>query len=344
MTKETSFLSKKDPRAVGQRIRLILCASLMIAAVCAAQMNRPAAALLVLNKADSELTIVDPGTLKVVARVPTGRIPHEVAASEDGKTAVVTNYGQDRNGTTLSVVDLEAQKEIHRVDLGELRGPHGIVFHDGKAYFTVEGSNSIARYDPETNQVDWTLTTSQDGTHMLVVTGDGKTIFTANIESNTVTSLVRELHRDVWRTVQIAVGKGPEGIDLSPDGKEVWAANSGDGTVSIIDVASKKVTQTIDVHTKRSNRLKFTPDGRLVLISDLGTGELVIVDTATRKEVKRLKLGTSVEGILIEPDGTQAFVAVSGDNKVAAMDLKTLEVTTTFTTGNGPDGLAWANK
>ena len=111
--------------------------------------------------------------------------------------------------------------------------------------------------------------------------------------------------------------------------------------MSVIDTATEKVAATIDVKTKHSNRVKFTLDGKLALISDLGSGELVIVDTGARREAKRLKLGKSAEGILMHPDGTRAFVAVSGDNKVAVVDLKKLEVATTFETGRDPDGMAW---
>jgi YVTN family beta-propeller protein len=315
---------------------------LMLGADCAAQTNTPRPALVVLNKDESALAIVDPATFQVTARIPTGSVPHEVAVSADGKIAVATNYGPQRDGTTLSVIDLMAQKEIHRVELESLKGPHGILFHNGKAYFTVEGSNAIARYDPAKNRVDWTFTTSQNGTHMLVISRDGNTIFTANIGSNTVTCLKRDPAKDVWGTTQIQVGKGPEGIDMSPDEKEVWAANSGDGTLSIIDVGSKKVTQTMDLHTKRSNRVKFTPDGKRVLISDLGSGDLVIVDAVNLKEEKRMHLGSSVEGILIVPDGSRAFIAVSGDNKVAVLDLNTLAVVSSFETGKDPDGMAWA--
>ena len=149
--------------------------------------------------------------------------------------------------------------------------------------------------------------------------------------------------RQSWSITNITVGKGPEGMDLSPDGKELWAANSHDGTVSIIDAATKKVAQTIDVQTKFSNRLKFTLDGKLVLITDMGSGDLLAMDVANRKEVKRLHLGNSVEGVLIAPDGARAFLALSRDNKVAILDLKTLSVITTFTTGEDPDGMAWVN-
>ena len=112
--------------------------------------------------------------------------------------------------------------------------------------------------------------------------------------------------------------------------------------MSIIDIAAKKVVQTLNLQTKRSNRLKFTPDGKRVLITDLGAGDLVVLDAVARKEIKRIKMGRSPEGILPAPDGSRAYVAVAGDNYVAVLDLKTLEVTGKISTGNGPDGMAWA--
>ena len=126
--------------------------------------------------------------------------------------------------------------------------------------------------------------------------------------------------------------------------KQFWVANAGDGTVSVIDVATKKVVQTIDVGAKRSNRLKFTPDGKLVLVSDLGTGDVLVIDTASRKVTKRVNLGKSAAGILIVPDGSRAYVALTADGKVAIFDLKTLSKTGEIATGRGPDGMAWAAK
>lgn len=139
----------------------------------------------------------------------------------------------------------------------------------------------------------------------------------------------------------IPVGKAPEGFDVSPDGKELWAASHED-MVTIIDTATRKVIQTIHVQTKFANRLKFTPDGRRVLISDLGKGDLIVIDTATRKEIKKINLGRGCAGILIAPDGSAAYIAVSSDNNVAVVDLRTLAVTGRIATRKGPDGLAWA--
>jgi len=303
-------------------------------------------ALLVLEKDDRSLAIVDPDSLKIVGRVEAGEDPHEVVASDDGKYAYISNYGAfgANAGHTLSVVDLVGQKPLPAVELGALRAPHGLEFVDGKVYFTAEGSKAIGRYDPSSQKVDWVLGIGQNRTHMLVVAKDLNRIFTSNVNSDTITILEPNKNADVtgWSETHVQVRAEPEGFDVSPDGKELWAANSHDGTVSIIDIATKKVTQTLDVHMKRSNRLKFTPDGKMVLVSDLGTGALVVLDAAARKEIKRLALGQGAAGILIVPDGSRAYVAVSRDNYVAVIDLKTLSVSGRVATGKGPDGMAWA--
>src|SRR5450755_2431000 len=120
---------------------------------CAAQ-SVPTRSLLALSKADHILAIVDPVTLKVIARVPVGSDPHEVIASADGKTAYVTNYGGG-SFHELNVIDLVAQKPLSNIDTRPLIGPHGLTFADGKVWFTAEGSKSVGRYDPLSRQMEW---------------------------------------------------------------------------------------------------------------------------------------------------------------------------------------------
>ena len=310
-------------------------------AVAATAAETPSPALLVLNK-EGSLAIVDPGSRKVVGKVRTGESPHEVAASNDGRLAVVSNYGEgSAPGKTLSVIDLVGQKEIHRVELEVLRRPHGLAFADNKLYFTAEVNKIIGRYDPENNHVDWLLGTGQSGTHMIWVNPNLSQMFTANIGGNSICIIDRAGAID-WNVTTVPVGKGPEGFDVSPDGKELWAAQSQDGGVSIINIAEKRVVHTFNVQTKRSNRLKFTPDGKLVLISDLAAGDLLVLNHDTKKELKRIKLGRQPAGILVQPDSALAYVAVTGDNFVAVIDLKTLELAGRIETGTGPDGMAWA--
>jgi len=304
--------------------------------------TQSSARLLVLNKEDANLAIVDPESGRVLASVKTGEGPHEVVVSSDGKFAFASNYGTGpAPGHTISMIDIAGQKEARRIDVAPLSRPHGLAFGGGKLYFTAEASRKIARYDPAADKIDWEFETGQNTTHMVLPTPNLRTIFTSNISSNTV-SLIEQGQSGAWSQTVIPVGKGPEGIDLSPNGREVWSAHSQDGGVSVIDVATKKVAQTIDIGTKRSNRIKLTPDGKFALVSDITAGELVVVDTAARTVSKRIPVGRSPEGVLIQPGGARAFVAVNGDNNVAVIDLKSWTVARRIMPGTGPDGMAWA--
>jgi YVTN family beta-propeller protein len=334
----------------------------------------PAKALLVLSKGDHTLSIVDPVSLKVVAAMPSGPDPHEVIASDDGKMAYISNYGGGAYHT-LTVVDLLNQKTVGTIDLGALNGPHGLDYAGGKVYFTAEASKAIGTYDPATQKIDWIMGTGQDRTHMVWVSADLRTIITSNVSSATMTMIEKVTRnqgpppggpppggmgpggappggpppggppmggpRTDWEETVIGVGRGAEGFDVSPDGKELWAANAQDGTISVLDVAGKKVVDTLAADVRSANRLKFTLDGKRVLVSLLGGPELVIFDAATRKTVKRLKIGRGAAGIQMAPDGKVAYVACTPDSYVAIIDLNSLEVTGHVDAGKQPDGLAW---
>ena len=322
--------------------------------------DTPPNALLVLAKRDGMLLIVDPSSLRVIARVPVGKDPHEVIASTDGKTAYASNYGGGAYNT-LAVVDLVAQKALPAVDLGALRGPHGLDFAGGKVWFTAEAAKAIGRYDPATKSVDWILGTGQNRTHMLWVSPDMKLIVTTNVNAGTVSIIEKAIGGPGpggpegpapggttgapggdWNETVVRVGNGSEGFDVSPDGKEIWVANAADGTVSIIEVASKQVTQTLAADVGGANRLKFTLDGKLVFISGLRGSDITVIDKATRKTIKKISVGHGAAGILMQPDGARAFVACSPDGYVAVIDLHSMQVVGRIEGGQDPDGLAWA--
>src|SRR5277367_625079 len=164
---------------VGAALCFCFCASSILYG-----QNTPSKSLLVLSKRDQTLAIVDGTSLRVVAKVPVGNDPHEVIASADGATAYVSNYGFGAYNT-LAVVDLVAQKALPAIDLGALRGPHGLTFVGGKTWFTAEAAKAIGRYDPATGKVDWILGTGQNRTHMIYVSADGQHIVTTNVNSGT---------------------------------------------------------------------------------------------------------------------------------------------------------------
>ena len=351
---------------IMKKTALVLALTSLLTPVFLAAQDHAKGVLLALSKRDGTLAIVDPVNLQVLARVPVGKDPHEVVASADGKTAYVSNYGGGAYNT-ISVADLIRRSALPPIDLGPLRGPHGLAFAAGKVWFTAETAKAIGSYDPATGKIDWVLGTGQDRTHMIFVGDDAKGIITTNTSSGTVTLIQKGAPPTggpppgmppgmpagppgrpmgpppgpLWDETVIPVGHGSEGFDVSPDGKEIWVANAQDGTISIIDVASKTVA-TLPANAQGGNRLKFTLDGKRVLVSSLGNAGLIVFDAGSRQEVKRLRPGHGAAGILMHPDGKRAYVACTPDNFVAVVDLESLQVVDRIDVGPEPDGLAWA--
>ncbi len=332
----------------------------------------PATSLLVLAKKDRALSIVDPTTLKVVAKIPVGVNPHEVIASEDGRTAWVSNY-DNGSAHTITVVDLVGQRVTKTIHLGPLWGPHGLAVSGGKTYFTAERAKVIGRIDPATETVDWIRGTGQTGTHMLWVSKDGKKIVTVNVGSGTMTLMQEQFQVEEnfqpqrlskqggavtrghggelvadWDQQVVKVGGYPEGFDVIADEQgnpqTIWVANAVEGSISIVDFTSATVTATIPAQLTTANRLRFTPDHSTALVSREKNGYLSLLDVVKQKVVRDIHVGSGAAGVLVQPDGNRAYVSCSPDNWVAVVDLKAMLVVGKIHPGLEPDGLAWAHQ
>jgi YVTN family beta-propeller protein len=323
-----------------------VCATVLIVSPGWAQ-TTPNPALLVGEKSGASLAIVDPATLEVVAHVPANENPHEVAT--DGTFAYISNSGAD----AITVIDLAAQQQADGIDLRPMGEIHGLVVAAGKLYFANETARTIGRYDPATREIDWVLGTGVPLAHMIAVSPDGSRIFATSMSAGAV-AIIEEPpgasggqtrgRRNEWTITVVPTGPRAEGLDLSPDGTELWVNNVGDSTISVIDLAAKREVATIEIPTSYSNRLKFTPDGRYVFVADLQGDEIVILDAQTRTQVERIDVGGGTEGLQMSPDGSRAFVAVSPAGKVAVIDIETLAVVGEITGLNNPDGMAWAER
>lgn len=304
----------------------------------------PRQALLILEKDNHAVAVVDLATRAVVARIPAGEDPHELVVSPDARRAYISNYGGPGSSQhTLSVVDLAAGKAMPPIELGALRSAHGLDFAQGKVWFTAETAKAIGRYDPVAGKLDWTLGLGFGRTHMIKVASPTR-IYTANVMSGSIAIIDQVLSPSRpqdppfvdYQITELKTGPGAEGFAVAPDGKSLWVVNGKGGTVSIIDTEAKRVAETLKMPWTYGNRLRFTPDGRRVLVS---SEELLVIDVASHA-MRSVKVGAAATGVLVAPDSRTAYVAVSGENKVAIVDLETLAVTGTIATGGNPDGMA----
>ena len=330
-----------------------------LALTLAAWFPASAATLLVANKTDNTVDLVDAATGRSRATLPTGVAPHEIAVSPDGRFAVISNYGtRTKPGSTLTVVDVLAAKSKHTIKLKKHTRPHGMVwFAADRLAVTTEGSAHLLIIDPLKKKILQEIPTAQRVSHMVAVTPDGKRAFVANIGSGTATAIDLVTGRFVQN---VATGVGAEGIAITPDGGEVWVANGSADTIAIIDPASLKVPKRI-LCKGNPIRIVITPDGKRALVSSAATGEVVLFDVENRREIARRKLDLSTVpdaatrlfgdrfgespvpvGIVVSPDGQRAYVAATQSDVVVVLDMQTLDVVDLWKTGQEPDGMAYS--
>lgn len=295
--------------------------------------------LLIGNKGEDTVSFVDLESGKELGRSPTGKMPHEIAISPDGKQAAVVAYGDK----TIDLFDVATRSRIKTIDLSPNEGPHGIAWlKNGRIVVTTERSQSVAIVDPFAGKVTASIRTDQQGTHMVAVTSDGTTAYTANIPAGTVTVLDLAKGKKLR---DVTVGGRPEGIALSRDELVLWVGDLEGSRVQAFD------TDTFDrlAEIKTGGvpiRVAASPDGKWIVTSNLEAGGLSVIDAVTRKHVRDISLsGDQKAGqvtILFSKDGKRVYAAETGANVVAEVDLESGQVLRRLPAGQNGDGLAIA--
>jgi YVTN family beta-propeller protein len=317
----------------------------------------PQGLLVVANKSDATVSILDAATGKTQATVPVEAGPHEVEILPDGKTAAVSNYGRgDTPGRLVSFIDLVAGKVVSRVDIGEGSRPHGLkALIDGRLLVTAEGRRELVVVDTKTGKVTMRAPTGHAVSHMVAASPDARRAYVTSLRDGLVTVIDLSTGKVVK---DVETGKGAEGVDVSPDGREVWVANRGANTITVVDAHRLAVAATIKAG-EFPIRVKLTPDGRRAVVSFTGSGDVGVFDASTHAEVKRIPIGREAVagtqnrvfrkrfgsspapvGLLVAPDGTRAWVSATHADVVTMIDLQALRVEDAWTAGKEPDGLA----
>jgi YVTN family beta-propeller protein len=317
-----------------------------------------AATLVVANKAEATVSLVDLASGKVAATLPVGTGPHEVAISPDGKQALIANYGTGpQPGSSLTLIDVPGAKVVKTIDLGEVKRPHGMVFLDGRrALVTSEAGKALVEVDVEAGKVVRQIPTGQELSHMVAVTPDHSRAFVANITSGSMTAIDLKEGKVLS---SVKTGAGTEGIDVTPDGKQVWVTNREGNTVAVVDAKTLEILATVE-SAAFPIRAKVTPDGRRVLVSNAKSGDLSVFSVAEKKLERRVPVPVpAVEdkdgrlmgqfgdssvpiGIVIEPDGKRAYVAHANGDAISIVDLTEWKRVGSLTAGKEPDGMGWS--
>jgi DNA-binding beta-propeller fold protein YncE len=305
--------------------------------------------LLVVNKGDGTLSIVDPVAGRQLATVnEEGRTGHEVAVSPDGRRAFVPIYssvgvGQaGTDGRLIRVIDLEKRAIAGTIDLGKGMRPHRPVFgpRNGLLYVTTELGQSVTIIDPATLAIIGSVPTGEPESHMLAISADGHRGYTANVKSGTVSVLDLDA-RSLVATIPVATVV--QRISLSPDGRWAFTADETKARLAAIDTVTNTVATSIPLPGIAFGTTP-TPDGKWLLVTLPALRMVGVVDLSTMRVVRTIDVPKAPQEIVVRPDGAVAYVSCDSSAKIAVIDLETWKVDRLIDVGPVDDGLAWVPK
>lgn len=303
--------------------------------------------LLVCNKGDRTLSIIDAGTGESLAAVEEdGTTGHEVVASADGRLAFVPIYGNSgvghpgTDGQLIRVIDLAKRAVVGTVDFGKGVRPHCAVIgpKNKLLYVTTELSNSIAVIDPGTFKILDAIPTGQPESHMLIIDSQGRYGYTANVGPGTV-SVIDLAAKKVVKLIPIS--KVTQRIAISPDDRWVFTADQTKPLLAVIDTRKNEVTQWIELPGLAYGTAP-TPDGNWLVVALPGVQKVALVDLKTMKVTRTVDVPKSPQEVLMRPDGKVAYVSCDASKQVVAIDLQSFTVEKLINAGKVADGLAWA--
>jgi DNA-binding beta-propeller fold protein YncE len=330
---------------------LILLLSLPFTLIASSQStSRPAGngLLLVANKADNALGIIDPIAGKQIAKIPEGGVTgHEITTSRDGKLAYVPIYGNSgvgqpgTDGSNMVVIDIAARKVVGHVDFGKGVRPHLPVIgpRNGMLYVSTELEKAITIIDPSSLKIVGSVPTGQEQSHMFAITRDGRHAYTANVGPGTVSVLDLDARKVL--TI-ISVSPQVQRISLSVDDKYAFTSDVTKPQLAVIDTATNKIKTWIPLPGLGYGSAA-TADGKWLIIALPSVKQVAAVDLKTMKVVHTIDVGMRTQEVLLAPDGHTAYVSCDQDGKVAALSLTDWKVKNVIDAGKGADGLAWAS-
>jgi YVTN family beta-propeller protein len=308
--------------------------------------NPESGVLLVANKGDRTLGIIDPAAGKEVAAIPeNGVTGHEVIASPDGKTAYVPIYGDSgvgkpgSNGTNMVAIDIASRKIVGTLDFGHGVRPHCPQFgpKNGLLYVSTELDSTISIIDPKTLTVIGSVPTGQTESHMFVVSHDGKRAYTANVGPGTVSVLDLDA-RKVLKVIPIS--PTTQRISISVDDKMVFTSDQTKPRLAVIRTATDKVESWVDLPGLGYGTAP-TPDGKWLVVAVLTANKVAVIDLHTLRVAHTIDVPKAPQEVLVRPDGKIAYVSCDSSAKVAAIRTSDWEVDALIDAGKGADGLAW---
>ncbi|HUO77878.1 MAG TPA: cytochrome D1 domain-containing protein [Thermodesulfovibrionales bacterium] len=319
---------------------VILCLSLVAGAFTSSAEERLA---YVPNEGDNNVVVVDLIAEKVIKTLPTGKTPHALAFTKDGKC-----YVNNRGTKDLTVIDANRLEVIKTIALPATSFQLALS-PDGKTLAVAyKDALKVSLIDTGTDNIMKTIPVGKEpegafkGAMMRhsYWSKDGRFLY-ASDDFNY--NIVKIDVADFEIKAAIALPGSNHYIHPSPDGKVLYAVNETTKTgtsVTLINSDTDKIISDIPIPLEPGEKGLghhgvFTKDGNYFFVCNEGGRTVTVIDTAKMEVVKTLKVGMGAGHPSMSRDGKYIFVIHHNDNIVAVIDTAKQEVVKNILVGNG---------
>ncbi len=167
----------------------------------------------------------------------------------------------------------------------------------------------------------------------IVMTHDGDTIYTVNVDVNTVTFIDSDSHKV---KAEIKVGKEPKQLTLSPDEKFIFVTCMFDNKVDVISVDKKKVIKSIKVGIEPYG-VMTSQDGKTLYVANYRSNTISVVDLIDLKSKKEIAVGDRPRTLAIAADGKKLYVPQYLSAEISVIDVSSNKVTNTINLADSPN-------
>lgn len=251
-------------------------------------------------ESEDNLKVIDTATDAVIDTIPLTGKPNQCAATPDGRFVGVPI--RDRN--SVDIVDITQKRVVKTLPV---RVPHNC-YNAGNnmdLFVSSMGDHEINEINLKTMQYDARIpvggiprpyAVSADEKRLYVALTDFHGFVIASIPGRKVIDRV-ELPPAPPSTCALEPHTPTHGLELSPDGKELWVTSLADNGIYVYEIESRKLSKEIPTG-KCPNWVTFSPDGRYCCVSNSGSDDCSIIDTKARREVARIRVGKGPKRLL----------------------------------------------
>ena len=311
---------------------VMLAASLLTLQVHAA---RP---IFVLNSQDATVSIIDPGTLKETARVPTGKEPHHLYLSPDEKSLVVANAA----GNSLTFLD-PTTGALQRT-VRDIVDPYHLRFSPDMKWFVTAANRlnhvDLYRWQPEVAEQPLKLikriAAPRTPSH-LYIDSRSTVVYVSLQDSDELMAIDLATQTPRWK---IKVGKMPADVFLSKDDRTLLVGMTGDSVVEAYDVSAsaprliKRITTGKGAHAFRAKG-----DGRHVFVSNRVANTISLIDLQTLAAVAEYPAPGGPDCMEMLADGRTLLVSSRWARKLSVIDIEKKQVVRQVDVGRSPHGV-----